>query len=78
MGCKEPDSKKLATDDLMNEASESLEITHLFTGSRHGNLSMIYLTQNLFHENQRTLSLNSDYMVIFKNPETIQNLLLSQ
>ena len=31
--------------------------------------SVIYLTQNLFHKNQRALSLNSDYMVIFKNPQ---------
>ena len=29
---------------------------------------MIYLTQNFFHKNQCTISLNSDYMVIFKNP----------
>ena len=30
---------------------------------------MIYLTQNLFHKNQRAFSLNSNYMVIFKNPQ---------
>ena len=29
---------------------------------------MIYLTQNLFHKNQRALNLSSDYMVIFKDP----------
>ena len=53
-------------DDLMDEASKSLKITRLFTRGCHDNLSMIYLTQNLFHKN--TLSLNFNYMVIFKNP----------
>ena len=52
----------------MDEASKSLKITQLFTRGRHDNLFLIYLTQNLFHQNQRALSLNFDYMVIFKNP----------
>ena len=65
-------------DDLMDEASKSLKITHLFTRGHYDNLSVIFLTKNLFHKNQRTLSLNSDYMVIFKNPETFHNLLLPQ
>ena len=56
-------------NDLMDEASKSIKITQLFTRGRHDNLSVIYLTQNLFHKNQRALSLNSDYMVIFKNPQ---------
>ena len=55
-------------DDLMNEVSKSPKVTQLFTRGRHDNLLVIYLTQNLFHKNQRALSLNSDYMVIFKNP----------
>ena len=58
----------LILDDLMDEASKSLKITQLFTRSRHDNLFVLYLTQNSFHKNQRALSLNSDYMVIFKNP----------
>ena len=55
-------------DDLMNEVSKSPKVTQLFTRGHHDNLLVIYLTQNLFHKNQRALSLNSDYMVIFKNP----------
>ena len=35
----------------------------------YDNLSIIYLTQNVFHKNQREISLNSDYMVISKNPQ---------
>ena len=55
-------------DDLTDEASKSLKVTQLFTRGRHDNRSFIYPTQNLFHKNQRALSLNSDYLVIFKNP----------
>ena len=47
----------------MDKASNSLKMTQLFTRGRHGSLSVIYFTQNLFHNNQ----LNSDYMVVFKN-----------
>ena len=55
-------------DDLMDETSKRFKVPQLFTQGRHDSLSVIYLIQNLFHKNQRTLSLNSDYMVIFKNP----------
>ena len=55
-------------DGLMDEASKSLKIAQIFTRGCHDNFSVIYLTQNLFHEDQRALSMNSDYMVIFKNP----------
>ena len=56
-------------DDLMNETDE--RITRLFTkGSHHRNLSVIYLVQNFFNKNkhQRTITLNSHYLVLFKNP----------
>ena len=55
-------------NDLMYEASKSLKVTQLFTRGRYDNLSVIYLTQNLFHKSQCPLSLNSGYMMIFKNP----------
>ena len=44
---------------------------NLFTkGSHHRNLSVIYLLQNMFHQGKinRTVSLNCQYLVIFKNP----------
>ena len=53
-------------DDLMNGTTNSLKITQLLTRGRHGNLSAIYPMQSLFHKSQRSLSLNSEYMVIFK------------
>ena len=44
---------------------------NLFTrGSHHRNLSVIYIVQNLFHlgKGSRSISLNSHYLVLFKNP----------
>lgn len=56
-------------DDLMAETDE--RVTTLFTKkSHHQNTSVLYLVQNLFPKNKesRTISLNTHYMVIFKNP----------
>ena len=54
-------------DDLMDESGDDKRVSQLFSRGRHDNLSVIYLTQNLFHSKQRSISLNSDYMIIFKN-----------
>lgn len=66
----ESDKRRLVIiDDLMSETDE--RVTKLFTkGSHHRNLSVMYIVQNLFGKNkeQRTISLNSHYLVIFKNP----------
>ena len=70
-------SNLIVLDDMMDEASKDDRISQLFTRGRHDNLSVIFLTQNLFHKHQRNISLNSDYLVIFKNPRDssqIQNL----
>lgn len=59
----------LIIDDLMQEADEG--VANLFTkGSHHRNVSVMLLTQNLFPKNKfaRTISLNSHYLVLFKNP----------
>lgn len=56
-------------DDLMSETND--KVTQLFTKeSHHRNLSVMYIVQNLFGKNkeQRTISLNSHYLVVFKNP----------
>ena len=55
-------------DDLLNEVS-SKEVCHLFTkGSRHRNISVILITQNLFHQARycRDISLNAKYIVLLK------------
>ena len=61
----------LIIDDLMTETGNDKRITNLFTkGSHHRNLSVILILQNLFHQGRetRTISLNSHYLILFKNP----------
>ena len=58
-------------DDQMIDASKDKRIVNFFTrGSHHRNLSVIYIVQNLFHQGKgsRSISLNSHYLVLFKNP----------
>ena len=54
--------------NMMDEVTQDKRISQLFTRGRHDNLSVIYLTQYLFDKTQREISVNSDYMVVFKNP----------
>src|SRR5204863_4965812 len=64
-------------DDLMAETDE--RVTKLFTkGSHHRNVSVMYLVQNLFGKNkeQRTISLNSHYIVLFKPHGAAHKLLI--
>ena len=59
----------IVIDDLMTETDK--RVTTLFTKkSHHRNTSVVYLVQNLFSNNKehRTISLNTHYMVVFKNP----------
>lgn len=56
-------------DDLMREADS--RVVDFFTkGCHHKNISVFFITQNLFHQGkgQRDISLNAHYMVCFKNP----------
>ena len=56
---------------LCDDFSTDDRVTKLFTkGSHHRSLSVTYIVQNLFGKNkeQRTISLNSHYLVVFKNP----------
>ena len=58
----------LIIDDLMNEADQN--VCNLFTKlSHHRNVSVVFLTQNLFHRNRhvRTMNLNTHYLMLFKN-----------
>ena len=57
--------------DQMIEAGKHNRTVNLFTkGSHHRNLSVIYIVQNLLHQGKgnRGISLNSHYLVLFKNP----------
>ena len=61
----------IAFDDQMVYASKDKRFVNLFTfGAHHRNPSVIYIVQNLFHQGKgsRSISLNSHYLVLFKNP----------
>lgn len=67
----ESENNLLILDDLMNECDNSQSIMSLFTvGSHHKNTSVFFLVQNLFSRGKymRTISLNSHYIILFKNP----------
>ena len=66
---REDKRRLVIVDDLMSETND--RVTKLFTkGSHHRSLSVMYIVQNLFgkKKEQRTISLNSNYSVVFKNP----------
>ncbi|KAK6184400.1 hypothetical protein SNE40_006881 [Patella caerulea] len=57
----------LVVHDLMGEDTEILQ--KWFTKKSHyHDTSVIYIVQNLFDKQQRTISLNAHYLVLFKNP----------
>ena len=65
------DNSLIVLDDLMSQCSNDPRVADLFTrGSHHPGISVVYLTQNLFPPGKlsRTISLNSHYMLIFRNP----------
>jgi hypothetical protein len=68
----------LIIDDLMNEADQN--VCNLFTKlSHHRNVSVVFITQNLFHKNKfvRTMNLNTHYIVMFKNPRDASQVAIS-
>ena len=59
----------IVIDDYFVEAANNNQVLALFSRGRHLNISIILLSQNLFHRGKyaRDMSLNMDYIVIFKN-----------
>ena len=58
-------------DDLMTDAKCDQRVADLFTkGRHHGNLSVAYLTQNLFPQGKacRDVTLDTQYLALFNNP----------
>jgi hypothetical protein len=73
----DPKDKHLTIlDDLMDETDQ--RVASLFTKkSHHRNISVMYIVQNLFHRgtHHRTISLNAHYMVLFKNPRDVRQIM---
>jgi len=62
-------------DDLMSEIDQNIE--NIFTKhSHHRNISVIFITQNLFQDNShmRTMSRSASYVVVFKNPRDVNQI----
>ncbi len=53
-------------DDLMMEAGN--HVMDLFIRGRHRDMSVIFVTHNIFYKTLRTIKLNTNYMTLFKNP----------
>jgi len=62
----------LIMDDLMKECGKDNSIYDIFTiDSHHKNISVFFLTQNLFpkEKNAHTISLNCNYIIVLNNPK---------
>lgn len=58
-------------NEELHRKSGAAALAKFFTqGSHHRNLTIVYIVQNLFHQSRamRTVSLNTHYQVLFKNP----------
>ena len=67
----------LVLDDQMTEWENTLQIEKYFVqGSHHRNLTVVFIVQNLFGKNKalRTSSLNSNYLILYKNPRDKQQM----
>ena len=67
----------LIIDDLMTQCHSDERMTRLFSdGSSHKNLSVIFIVHNLFHQGKemRNISLNTHYIILFKNPRDSQQI----
>jgi hypothetical protein len=62
-------------DDLIDESDQ--RVASLFMKSHHRNISVMHIVQNLFHrgKHHRTISLNAHYMVFFKNPRDVSQIM---
>ena len=77
----DPKPKLIIIDDLMHESSCGGAILNLFTkGSHHNNLNVIFIAQNIFHQGkgQHVISLNAQYIVIFRNLRDYAQILLDK
>ena len=63
-------------DDLMNQFDKNKDLENLFIKqSHHLNISVIFAVQNLFYKTVRTISLNTQYLILMKSPRDAQQIL---
>jgi hypothetical protein len=66
--CSEQDVSLLTIDDMMTDGTSSALVNELFVAGRHLNMSIFFLTQNLFCAGRysRNIRLNTNYLAIFR------------
>jgi Cdc6-like AAA superfamily ATPase len=62
----------VVVDDMMEDAKHMVSM--FVRESHHRGLSIFFLVQNLFEKNLRTISINSHYIICFKNPRERQQI----
>jgi hypothetical protein len=62
----------VVVDDMMTEAKEMVPM--FVRESHHRSVSIFFLVQNLFEKSLRTISINSHYIITFKNPRERQQI----
>lgn len=68
----------LIVDDLMEQVANNKAASTLFTsGIHHKNVSVIFMSQNLFQQGRsmRNITLNCQYIVIMPSPRDIQQII---
>ena len=64
-------SKLIVLDDLMDRVICSSDMQNLYSrGCHHSNITVVFISQNIFAQGKasRSIALNTQYMVLFKNP----------
>ena len=64
-------------DDMIDDVVDDSKMMRVLTErSHHQNISVIFITQNIFHPGTRarTISLYTQYMVLFANPRDRQQI----
>ena len=67
----------LVLDDLLDPEYAPLVRDLFVKGSHHLNMNVIFITQNIFfssNKDYRTVSINSNYIVVFKNPREMNQI----
>ena len=68
----------IVVDDLMDNPLVEKQVSEFFVKKcHHGNVSMAYMVQNVFHTGKyhRTISLNAHYVYLGKNPRSSDQIL---
>jgi septin family protein len=65
----------IVIDDLLFEFDKNKNVENIFIkNSHHLKISVVFAVQNLFYKSLRTISINSNYIILMKNPRDKQQI----